>query len=92
MPTPTPRAPNVSPTEPTGPDLSGVLVSADGLSVSFAFRTEAGRQYQVQFKDDLAAPDWQPLGGIYFGNGSPIVVTDLIDGQPQRFYRVVVLP
>ena len=62
------------------------------LSVSFSFGTASGRQYQVEFKDDLGAPDWQPLGGIYFGNGSPIVVTDLIDSRPQRFYRVVLLP
>ena len=92
IPTPTPRTPNIPPEEPTEPDLSGVLVSADGLSVSFAFRTEAGRQYQVQFKDDLGAPDWQPLGGIYFGTGNPIEATDVIGARAQRFYRVVLLP
>jgi hypothetical protein len=92
MTTPTPRAPNAASTEPTGPELSGVSVSADGLSVSFSFGTVSGRQYQVQFKDDLGLPDWQPLGGIYFGNGSPIVVMDAIDSRPQRFYRVESLP
>lgn len=92
MTTPTPRAPNVPPVTTDGPELSAVSVSPDGLSVSFSFRTVAGAQYQVQFKDDLGLPDWQPLGGTYFGNGSSIVITDLIGDHPQRFYRVVVLP
>ena len=68
------------------------MVSADALSVSFSFGTVAGRQYQVQYKDDLGWPEWQPLGGIYFGTGVPIVVTDTMDSRPQRFYRVVLLP
>jgi len=92
MTTPTPRAANVPPTEPTEPELSGIVVSADGLSVSFSFGTLAGRQYQVQYKDDLGLPDWQPLGGVYLGTGSPVVVMDAIDSHPQRFYRVVLLP
>lgn len=88
---PTPRRPNVISTPLLPPEVGAMRLSADGLSVSFAFSTVPGHQYQVLFADDLSAPDWQPLGGIRMGTGAPIMVADALGSPRQRFYRVLLL-
>ncbi len=54
-----------------------------------------GRTYQLQFKDDLASPNWipAPLGAALRANGPTLIMTDLLNGTvSNRFYRVVLLP
>lgn len=57
--------------------------------VALLWQSIAGKRYQVQYKDDLAAA-WQNLGEPYTAVS---LATEQID-QPlsNRFYRVVVLP
>jgi hypothetical protein len=92
MTTPTPRGPNLPPVQPLGSELGAVVHDPVNGTVAFSFGTEVGRQYQVEVTEDLAVPDWQPLGGTYFGTGSPILVIDELGPRPQRFYRVLLLP
>lgn len=61
----------------------------NGGGFSFAFATETGRSYTVQFSDVLPGTDWQTLGN-FPGTGSNVVVTDPVTDRAQRFYRVQV--
>ncbi|MCX8156387.1 MAG: lamin tail domain-containing protein [Verrucomicrobiae bacterium] len=65
-----------------------------GANLQIRWQTQAGRQYQVQYKDRLTDPVWQDLpGGLVTGNGGPVAVPDaLVPSRPQRYYRILLLP
>jgi hypothetical protein len=90
LPTPSPRASNGG-GPPESPQLTGVTFTG-GNHVQIAFSSIAGRSYQVEFKDDLSAPLWLPLGGPHLANASSLIVADASLSGPQRFYRVALLP
>lgn len=58
--------------------------------VTFAFTTETGLKYTVDFKDDLNGPTWNLLPGAVKldGNGSLLTVEDPGPIPFTRFYRV----
>ncbi|MBI5388411.1 MAG: lamin tail domain-containing protein [Verrucomicrobia bacterium] len=93
MTTPTPRAPNVYRVCVPG-DLRVASIIVDGTnSVTLLWPTANGCNYRVQFKDDLASPNWIDLPGDVSGGGSPEIKLDPnISGTAQRFYRVMVAP
>ena len=66
-------------------------IGRNGGNISLTFDTTAGRTYQVQFKNDLNAGAWQPLGAAVVAAGPTLGITDSISGQPQRFYRIIQL-
>jgi hypothetical protein len=76
----------------SGAPLVRSISAAVTSTVSFSFETEAGFDYQVEYKHDLAATDWLPLEPPQAGNGMPVVIQDSMKGILQRFYRVRVLP
>jgi hypothetical protein len=90
MPNWTPRASNQAGMPPPSQVVS-VMLEPDG-NLSFAFSAIPGRTYQVEYKSDLAAPAWLPLGPNRTAATPTITVTDFLDGSPQRFYRTVLLP
>lgn len=90
MSTPTPRAGNLIPSQPTPPEITSITFS--GGIVSFSFGTTPGRTYRVDYKNDLNEVDWTPLGGNQVAAGASITVTDNVTASPQRFYRAVLLP
>ncbi len=49
----------------------------------------AGGSYQVQFKNNLTDPAWQPLQGPATVVGNQGQIIDFTPGATQRFYRVV---
>ena len=49
----------------------------------------SGKAYQVQFKNSVADPTWQNLGGNVTIVGNQGYLNDLPPGSSQRFYRVV---
>ena len=71
------------------PQLARAAAAAGTLKLSFA--TLPGQDYQAQYKDDLAAPVWTPLGNPIAGDG---LVHELEDAtsREQRFYRLVIAP
>ena len=89
--TATPRAPNQMAATPVSPELSEVMLLPGGM-VSFSFATVAGQFYRVEYKDDLNAVEWMQLGSDQPGNGSSLTILDEIGSNPQRFYRVVLVP
>jgi hypothetical protein len=49
--------------------------------------------YQVQYKSSLTTNQWVNLDGLIPGNGSRQCLADYVpEGQPQRFYRLVITP
>ncbi|HZR17245.1 MAG TPA: lamin tail domain-containing protein, partial [Verrucomicrobiae bacterium] len=52
----------------------------------------AGQSYQLEYKDDLRASNWTPLGNALTGTGAPLSVTNDFTQSPVRFYRLEVFP
>jgi hypothetical protein len=73
------------------PQLGQVHLDGFG-NLSLSFGTLSGQTYQVEYKDNLDDLVWTPLGAPVAGNGGTLQVNDDMSGQPQRFYRLVVLP
>jgi hypothetical protein len=57
-------------------------------SVVLAIPTQEGVQYQIQYKDSLDDPIWQPLA-FPTSSGSLMIFTDTEPSPTARFYRVV---
>ena len=70
--------------EPLAP---GITV-ADGIVV-LTWNAAPGKFYQVLYKDSLSDSDWQLLAAEVGATGSVVSITDIVEGQPQRFYRVI---
>ena len=81
----------VSPAEaliqfPEVPLLIGDVFSIEN-SFTFSIPTQPDTRYTVEYTASLDAPDWQPLTTIE-GTGGNETVSDLIEANSQRFYRV----
>ena len=90
MPTPSPRAANILPPANTLPNVCG-MTWIPGETVTLSFLTSPGHSYRVEFKPDLDAPTWLPLGGAWLATDTTLTVTDSGASATQRFYRVVLL-
>jgi len=55
----------------------GIQVSGTNILLNWA--TTNGQNYQIQYKDDLTAPNWIPLGSPVLGTGGFISVTNDIN-------------
>jgi hypothetical protein len=71
-----------------GLHVSGITL-APGGDVSITFGTIPGKTYRVEYKNDLNAPQWTPLGPDTLANSSTMTVADTMGSPGQRFYRVV---
>jgi hypothetical protein len=90
MPNPTPRRSNVIPEPPAPPEFGGITLSGSN-QVSFSFSTLPGQTYRVEYKGDLNAPQWLPLGPGWSATGTNLMVSDTMTAT-QRFYRVLLVP
>jgi len=63
-----------------------------GDLLPLSFSTLPGQTYQIQFKDNLDDPSWNPLAAPMAGTGGVIEYNDNMAGHGQRFYRLAVLP
>ncbi len=92
MPVASPRAPNILPPAPTPPAVTGLALPSGGSgNVVLTFQTWPGHTYQVQYKDDLGAASWTPLGGGIFATDTQVQAADPNPSSEQRYYRVVQL-
>jgi len=74
-------------------NASPMLVSVGRTNNTFTLRwqTATGRTYQVEYKNDLNAPQWTALPPAINGNGTVYTFTDnTATNEVQRFYRVKV--
>lgn len=90
MPTPSPRAANILPPASRAPTITG-MTCVPGGSISLTFPTSPGHSYRVEFKNDLNAPVWAPLGADIFATGQELTITDPGPAIAQRFYRIRLL-
>ncbi len=87
---PTPGGPNLLTTPP--PEVSILEVEYNGGGLTLTWAAQAGRTYRVQYKSDLASPDWIDLPGDINASVETASKTDpATEGDAQRFYRVVLL-
>jgi len=87
MPSATPRLPNAAPRLPAHLQLPGVVPGSSGW-FTFAFETLPGRIYRLEYKDDLALPTWNQQPEVITGDGGVRTITNSIEHQPRRFYRL----
>src|SRR6266542_2466155 len=67
------------------------LVSRAGTQLTLGWPAIAGRTYRVEYKDDLGAANWQPLGNDLPATGSNLSINVSLTAPPQRFFRLVAL-
>jgi hypothetical protein len=72
------------------PGVTTLSASVSGTNVTISFVSQAGFTYQIQYKDDLSDPIWNPLGAPVPGDGSLKQVPDNVSGGGRRFYRAFV--
>jgi hypothetical protein len=87
MASPTPRRSNVIPS--INPTIISFTLGGDNV-VTLIWAAQAGGNYRVQYKDDLNAPGWTPLGSDVNATGTSASKTDPNNGT-QRFYRVLLV-
>jgi Tol biopolymer transport system component len=63
--------------------------ASPGQGVWITWPVIPGKFYQVQFKNSVAEPTWQTLGGSVTIVGHQGYLYDLAPGTSQRFYRIV---
>lgn len=74
----------------TAPVFSSVLKTNN--TIQFTWSSLAGRTYQVQYTTNLAGANWSNLGNALTAAAGTATAADSISAEPQRFYRVVLLP
>ena len=75
---------------PATPIIQSVDLSAD--SVTITWRAIVGKNYQLQYKSDLAEASWNAVSGDVGASGDSAAKVDVMSSIGQRFYRVVALP
>ena len=76
----------------TVPPPTGTGTLPGGGIVRLSFAVQPGHTYQVEYKNNLTDANWLPFGAPIVANSSPLIVDDNLTSQPQRFYRLSVLP
>jgi hypothetical protein len=74
------------------PPQFGSAVSDGTGNIHFTFNSLSGQSYQLEYKNNLSDATWTPLGPPEPGTGGSVTMDDNLTAQPQRFYRLVVLP
>jgi uncharacterized repeat protein (TIGR03803 family) len=75
---------------PDPPVFQSVTPATNALVLTWT--TAPGRSYQVQFTTDLIHTNWTSLGPPITATNTSAVASDTLDPDPQRFYRVLLLP
>src|ERR1035438_528457 len=71
---------------PTRPGPLNLQTSGTNLLLNWP--GVAGQTYQLEYKDDLTAPTWTPLGGAVTGTGGQLAFTNNFGTSSQRFFRL----
>jgi DNA-binding beta-propeller fold protein YncE len=75
----------------TPPPMILAFVPAGG-DATVSWSAIAGRTYQLQYKTDLNQTNWNISGSAITATNYPVTVPDAVGSDPQRFYRVALLP
>ena len=74
------------------PPESGLFVTIELADVDVCWPSKSNKIYQVEYRSSFTAGAWLPLGPTVQGNGTTNCITDVVRGQPQKFYRVAPVP
>jgi len=75
----------------TATALPAITIRVSELELSWD--SESNRVYQVQYRSDATTNEWQDLCSPIAATGNTLsIIQKVPPGQPQRFYRVVMLP
>jgi hypothetical protein len=66
----------------------GLDIQTFGADLVMSWLSVPGQMYQIEYKDDLNANAWTPLGSPLAGNGDLLTVTNSLSSSPQRYYRL----
>jgi hypothetical protein len=66
-------------------------VKSGGL-VNLTWSTMTGLNYQLQYRTNLTQNGWINLGSPFTASGGILTTNDISPADPQRFYRLQVLP
>lgn len=67
-------------------------IAQDGTNFTLAWNGLAGQTYQVQYTTNLAPSNWIDLGDPINGTNGTFTVSDFVNSNPQKFYRLMLLP
>ncbi len=73
------------------PPPVSVNIQFSGTNLFLNWLAPAGQTYQLEYKDNLTAPTWTPLGNPVTGTGGTLTVTNNFGDSPQRFFRLQVV-
>jgi len=73
------------------PPITAAFTS-DSNACSFTWSAVTNLTYQLQYTTNLAAPVWIDLGDPVTATNNCVSTGDVIGSDPQRFYRVRLLP
>ena len=76
---------------PAAPSRPSLQLTMQGGRAQLKWNAEAGRAYQLQYKDKLS-DQWSDIGQPVAAAAAQAATTDNSPFVPQRFYRLVVLP
>jgi hypothetical protein len=72
---------------PVAPQSVNLSAALNGANVQLSFPTQAGFNYSIEYKDNLADAVWMSLPGSVLGDGSAKMIVDT-NGNSTRFYRL----
>ena len=65
-----------------------VNIQISGTNLFLNWPATEGQSYQLEYKDDLSAPTWTPLGSPVTGTSGTLTITNNFGASPQRFFRL----
>jgi len=65
-----------------------VSIQISGTNIFLNWSAVPGQTYQLEYKDDLTAPTWTPMGDPVTGTGGTLIITNNFDDSPQRFFHL----
>jgi hypothetical protein len=74
------------------PVLLSPTAGQSGANFSFSWNGMTGQMYQVQYTTNLAPANWMNFGGTIPGVNGTMTASNLLGAEPQRYYRLVLLP
>jgi len=67
-------------------------ISQTGGTLTLNLKVTSGQKYQLQYKTNLTQVDWNNWGTLFTATNPSTTFSDVIGLDPQRFYRVVLVP
>jgi hypothetical protein len=58
----------------------------------FTWNSVPGQQYQMEYKDQMEAPQWLPVGPVIWGTGETLSVTNAVGTELSKFFRLSLAP